>query len=165
MLKIPQSYISKMARNYELDETDRKILALLIDDAKMPYTEIARKVHVSGGTVHVRMSRMEELGIVKGATLNIDYAQLGYDINAFLGIYLNKSSVYNSVAEQLKAIPEILSIYYTTGNYSLFARIICRDTNHLREVLHDKIQLIDGIERTETLISLEETLNRPIQLV
>ncbi|AIZ64586.1 transcriptional regulator [Hymenobacter sp. DG25B] len=154
-----------MARNYELDETDRKILALLIDDAKMPYTEIARKVHVSGGTVHVRMSRMEELGIVKGATLNIDYAQLGYDINAFLGIYLNKSSVYNSVAEQLKAIPEILSIYYTTGNYSLFARIICRDTNHLREVLHDKIQLIDGIERTETLISLEETLNRPIQLV
>ncbi|WP_303310438.1 Lrp/AsnC ligand binding domain-containing protein [Hymenobacter sp. BT730] len=154
-----------MARNYELDETDRRILALLIDDAKMPYTEIARKVHVSGGTVHVRMSRMEELGIVKGATLNIDYAQLGYDINAFLGIYLNKSSVYNSVAEQLKAIPEILSIYYTTGNYSLFARIICRDTNHLREVLHDKIQLIEGIERTETLISLEETLNRPIQLV
>lgn len=154
-----------MARNYELDETDRKILALLIDDAKMPYTEIARKVHVSGGTVHVRMARMEELGIVKGATLNIDYAQLGYDINAFLGIYLNKSSVYNSVAEQLKAIPEILSIYYTTGNYSLFARIICRDTNHLREVLHDKIQLIEGIERTETLISLEETLNRPIQLI
>ncbi|MBG8552740.1 MULTISPECIES: Lrp/AsnC ligand binding domain-containing protein [Hymenobacter] len=154
-----------MARNYELDDTDRKILALLIDDAKMPYTEIARKVHVSGGTVHVRMARMEELGIVRGATLNIDYAQLGYDINAFLGIYLNKSSVYNSVAEQLKAIPEILSIYYTTGNYSLFARIICRDTNHLREVLHDKIQLIEGIERTETLISLEETLNRPIQLL
>ncbi|QIX60837.1 AsnC family transcriptional regulator [Hymenobacter lutimineralis] len=154
-----------MARNYELDDTDRKILALLIDDAKMPYTEIARKVHVSGGTVHVRMARMEELGIVRGATLNIDYAQLGYDINAFLGIYLNKSSVYNSVAEQLKAIPEILSIYYTTGNYSLFARIICRDTNHLREVLHDKIQLIEGIERTETLISLEETLNRPIQLI
>ncbi|MBC6990663.1 MULTISPECIES: Lrp/AsnC ligand binding domain-containing protein [Hymenobacter] len=153
-----------MARNYELDDTDRKILALLIDDAKMPYTEIARKVHVSGGTVHVRMARMEELGIVQGATLRIDYQKLGYGVIAFLGIYLLKSSMYNNVAEQLHKIPEVVNINYTTGNYSIFARLVCRDTQHLRDVLHDQIQLIDGIERTETLISLEESLNRPIQL-
>ncbi|KAA9338414.1 AsnC family transcriptional regulator [Hymenobacter busanensis] len=154
-----------MARNYELDDTDRKILALLLEDAKMPYTEIARKVHVSGGTVHVRMARLEELGIVRGATLKIDYPKLGYGVNAFLGIYLLKSSVYNSVAEQLRDIPEVVSIHFTTGAYGVFARLVCRDTQHLRDVLHDRIQLIEGIERTETLISLEETLNRPIQLI
>ncbi|GAB3834572.1 Lrp/AsnC ligand binding domain-containing protein [Hymenobacter sp. 15J16-1T3B] len=154
-----------MSRNYELDDTDRKILALLLDDAKMPYTEIARRVHVSGGTVHVRMARLEELGIVKGATLKIDYAKLGYGVNAFLGIYLLKSSVYGSVAEQLRDIPEVVSIHFTTGAYGVFARLVCRDTQHLRDVLHDRIQLIEGIERTETLISLEETLNRPIQLM
>jgi len=154
-----------MARNYELDDTDRRILALLIEDAKMPYTEIARKVHVSGGTVHVRMARLEELGIVQGATLRVDYQKLGFGVTAFIGIFLLKSSMYNSVAEEMKKIPEIVSMNYTTGNYGIFARLVCRDTQHLREVLHDQIQLIEGIERTETLISLEESLNRPIQLL
>ncbi|TGE19361.1 AsnC family transcriptional regulator [Hymenobacter elongatus] len=153
-----------MARNYELDDTDRKILALLIEDAKIPYTEIARKVHVSGGTVHVRMARLEELGIVKGATLKLDYQKLGYGVSAFLGIYLLKSSVYASVVEQLREIPEVVSIHFTTGAYGVFARLVCRDTQHLRDVLHDKVQLIEGIERTETLISLEEAMNRAIQL-
>ena len=154
-----------MPKNYELDDTDRKILDLLIQDAKTPYTEIARKVHVSGGTVHVRMARLEELGIVRGATLQIDYQKLGYGVNAFLGIYLLKSSFYSSVAEQLRGIPEVVSIHFTTGAYGIFARLMCRDTQHLRDVLHDKMQLIEGIERTETLISLEETLSRPIQLL
>lgn len=154
-----------MAKNYELDDTDRKILDLLIHDAKMPYTEIARKVHVSGGTVHVRMARLEELGIVKGATLQIDYQKLGYGVDAFLGIYLLKSSVYASVAAQLREIPEVVSIHFTTGAYGIFARLRCRDTQHLREVLHGQMQLIEGIERTETLISLEESLNRPLQLL
>ncbi|SHK39561.1 Lrp/AsnC family transcriptional regulator [Hymenobacter psychrotolerans] len=154
-----------MAKNYELDDTDRKILDLLIQDAKTPYTEIARKVHVSGGTVHVRMARLEELGIVKGSTLKIDYQKLGYGVNAFLGIYLLKSSVYSSVAQQLRAIPEVVSIHFTTGAYGIFARLVCRDTQHLRDVLHDQMQPIEGIERTETLIVLEETLNRPIQLL
>jgi len=122
-------------------------------------------VHVSGGTVHVRMARLEELGIVQGATLRIDYEKLGYGVTAFIGIYLLKSSMYNSVAEEMKRIPEIVSMNYTTGNYGIFARLVCRDTQHLREVLHDQIQLIEGIERTETLISLEESLNRPIQLL
>ncbi|GAA4000481.1 Lrp/AsnC ligand binding domain-containing protein [Hymenobacter fastidiosus] len=154
-----------MARNYELDDTDRKILALLVEDAKIPYTEIARKVNVSGGTVHVRMARLEELGIVKGATLKMDYQKLGYGVSAFLGIYLLKSSVYHSVAEQLREIPEVVNIHFTTGAYGVFARLVCRDTQHLRDVLYNRVQLIEGIERTETLISLEETLNRPIQLL
>lgn len=153
-----------MEKNYEIDNVDLKILALLIEDAKIPYTEIAKRVFVSSGTVHVRMKKMEDMGIVKGSALKVNYARLGYDINAFLGIYLEKSSIYDEVVEQLKAIPEIINIHYTTGTYSIFARIICKDTQHLREVLHDKIQKVTGIERTETFISLEESLNRAILL-
>ena len=153
-----------MSKNLEIDNVDLKILALLSEDAKIPYTEIAKKVYVSGGTVHVRMRKMEEMGIVQGTTLNMDYSKLGYDITAFLGIYLAKSSLYNSVVEELKKVPEVVKIHYTTGNYSIFIKIHCRDTKHLREVLHDKIQRIEGIVRTETLISLEESLNRHIHL-
>ena len=152
-------------KKYEIDNVDLKILSLLLKDAKSPYTEVAKKVFVSGGTVHVRMKKLEEMGIVKGATLDIDYAKLGYDVQAFLGIYLQKSSLYDEVSSQLAAIPEIVSINYTTGAYSIFAKVICKDTQHLRTVLHDKIQKIDGIERTETFISLDESLNRPVQLL
>jgi Lrp/AsnC family transcriptional regulator for asnA, asnC and gidA len=154
----------KENRNYEIDNVDLKILSLLSQDAKTPYTEIAKKVFVSGGTVHVRMKKLEDMGIVKGANLAIDYAKLGYDVQAFLGIYLQKNSMYEEVADMLMAIPEIVSINYTTGAYSIFVKLICRDTKHLRDVLHDKIQKIDGIERTETFISLEERLNRPVRL-
>lgn len=153
-----------MSKNLEIDNIDLKILALLSEDAKTPYTEIAKKVYVSGGTVHVRMRKMEEMGIVQGTTLNMDYSKLGYDITAFLGIYLERNSMYDEVAAELKKIPEVVKIHYTTGNYSIFCKIHCKDTRHLREVLHDKIQKVEGIVRTETLISLEETLNRHIQL-
>jgi Lrp/AsnC family transcriptional regulator for asnA, asnC and gidA len=151
-----------MEKNIEIDETDLKILGLLMVDANMPYTEIGKRVHVSGGTVHVRMGKMEQAGIVKGSQLVIDHTKLGWDIAAFLGIYLDKSSLYAEVAEQLTKIPEVVSINYTTGIYSIFAKIVCRDTVHLREVLHDKIQKVQGIQRTETFISLEETVNRSV---
>lgn len=152
-----------MSKNYEIDNVDLKILALLTEDAKMPYTEVAKRVFVSGGTVHVRMRKLEELGIVQGTTLKMDYAKMGYDITAFLGIYLEKSSLYDQVIKKLYNIPEIVKIHYTTGNYNIFIKIHCRDTNHLKDVLHDKIQKIEGIERTETIISLEQSLNRHIQ--
>ncbi|WP_420577781.1 Lrp/AsnC ligand binding domain-containing protein [Ekhidna sp.] len=149
-----------MSKNYEIDNVDLKILNILSEDAKMPYTEVAKKVFVSGGTVHVRMKKLEEMGIVRGTTLKIDYSKLGYDITCFLGIYLEKSSLYDRVVSELKEIPEIVTIRYTTGNYNIFCKIYCRDTHHLRIVLHDKIQRIDGIESTETFISLEESVNK-----
>ncbi|UXP32908.1 Lrp/AsnC ligand binding domain-containing protein [Reichenbachiella agarivorans] len=153
-----------MAKNYEIDEVDLKILSHLMIDAKTPYTEIAKKVYVSGGTVHVRMKKLEEMGVVLGTTLQLDYSKLGFDVTCFLGIYLQRSSLYDQVVEELKKISEVVRIHYTTGNYNIFIKIHCRDTNHLREVLHDKIQKVDGIERTETLISLDESMSRPIQL-
>jgi len=149
----------------DIDNIDLKILSILMHDAQTPYTEIAKKVHVSGGTVHVRMKKLKNLGIVLGSNLSVDYSKLGYDITAYLGIYLDKSSLYSEVSEQLKAIPEVVGAHYTTGNYSIFAKIVCKDTTHLRQVLHDKIQRISGIQRTETFISLEESINRPINIV
>ena len=153
-----------MAKNYEFDNVDLGILQELMRDADKPYTEIARKVHVSPGTVHVRMHKMEEAGVVKGATLVIDNAKLGLDLTAFLGIYLAKSSLYDEVLCSLEEIPEISTIHYTTGNYNMFVRIHCRNTEHLKNLLHDKIQLIEGIVRTETIISLEESLSRNVNI-
>ncbi len=146
------------------DEIDLKILSLYLQDAKRSFGDIAKLIHVSPGTVHVRMKKMEKLGILTGSTIRIDYEKSGYDITAFLGIYLDKSSLYDEVSEAMKAIPEIVGAHYTTGNYSIFAKIICRDTNHLREVLHDKLQKIPGIQRTETFISLDESIDRPLSL-
>jgi Lrp/AsnC family transcriptional regulator for asnA, asnC and gidA len=155
---------SKTPDNYEIDKTDLKILEILIQDAKKPFTEVAKKVYVSQGTVHVRMNKMQEAGIVEKTTLKINYAKLGFDITAFIGIYLEKSALYEQVLAKLKEIPEVTNIHYTTGNYSMFVKIHCRDTNHLKEVLHDKMQQVEGIERTETMISLEESLDRSVIL-
>lgn len=153
-----------MIENYQVDKTDLKILEVLMQDAKKPFTEVAKKAFVSGGTVHVRMNKLEEAGIVEKTTLKLNYAKLGFDITAFIGIYLEKSALYDQVLTNLKKIPEITSIHYTTGNYSMFVRIHCRDTNHLKLVLHDKMQQVEGIERTETMISLEESLERNLDL-
>lgn len=151
-----------MDKKIEIDNTDLRILSLLMEDANMPYTEIGNKLDVSGGTIHVRMKKMEAMGIVKGSQLVIDHVKLGWDIAAFLGIYLDKSSLYGEVAKELMKIPEVVNIHYTTGIYSIFAKIVCRDTQHLRAVLHDKIQKVQGIQRTETFISLEESVNRSV---
>lgn len=154
-----------MNKLHEIDDLDKQILALLMEDATTPYTDIAKKLYVSGGTIHVRMKKLKALKVVKGANLIVDYAMLGYDISAFLGIYLDKSSLYDEVALALDAIPEIVGAHYTTGLYNIYAKIVCRDTKHLKEVLHDKIQRIPGIQRTETFISLQESINRPINIL
>jgi Lrp/AsnC family transcriptional regulator for asnA, asnC and gidA len=153
-----------MPLNYQIDNIDMQILNLLMENAFMPYTEIGKKLYISPGTVHVRMNKMEKLGIVKNPQLQVDLAKLGMDITAFIGVYLIRSDSYDRVVKELKKIDEVLSCNYTTGNYSLFLKIVCRDTNHLREVLHDKIQKIEGISRTETLISLEESFSRQMKV-
>ncbi len=154
-----------MSKGTEIDKLDRQILSILMRNSKKAYTDIAKQLYVSGGTIHVRMKKLEEAGIVKGYNLMVDYNKLGYDICAFLGIYLDKSSLYDDVALELEKIPEIVAAHYTTGGYNIFAQIICRDTDHLREVLHDKIQKISGIQRTETFISLQESIDRPINIL
>ena len=143
-----------------LDDLDRKILSKLMADSSQAYSDIAKELFVSAGTVHVRMKKIIQLGVVKGEYLEVDYHKLGYDVTAFLGIFLDKSSMYDSVTEQLNKIPEVVEAHYTTGNYSIFVKVICRDTKDLKEVLTDRIQSIQGVQRTETLISLAESINR-----
>ncbi|CAH1002076.1 Regulatory protein AsnC [Neolewinella maritima] len=153
-----------MPADYVLDDLDRKILALLMENAKQPYTELGSKLFVSGGTIHVRMNKLIAAGVVQGQTLRIDHTRLGYDVSAFLGIYLKGSGLYSQAAEYLQGIQEVVMAHYTTGVYSIFARVVCRDTDHLRDVLQ-RIQAFDGIQRTETFISLEQAIDRPVQVV
>ncbi len=151
-----------MAAKLNLDKLDYQIIHEMMQSSEISYADLGKKLFVSGGTIHVRIKKLQELGIVKGSKLNVDIKSLGYDVIAFIGIYLEKSSMYDTVAKELKNIPEIVRLNYTTGNYSMFAEIVCKDINQLRFVLHDELQKIKGIERTETFISLEESFNRGV---
>ena len=147
-----------------LDKLDLQIIHEMMADAEISYADLGKKLFVSGGTIHVRIKKLQEAGIAKGTRLNVDLKLLGYDVIAFIGIYLEKSSLYDSVAKELQKIPEIVRLNYTTGNYSMFAEVVCKDITQLKYVLHDELQKIKGIERTETLISLEESINRNAQV-
>jgi len=155
----------KSESKHELDELDKQILYLLAQDASSPYTDIARELNVSSGTIHVRMRRLEDDGVVLGSHLNLALRELGYDVCAFVGVYLEKGSQYTGAVEALKAIEQVVEVHFTTGNYSVFLKIRCINTDALREVLNDKIQKIDGVQRTETFISLEEHSNNISRLI
>ena len=151
-----------MPAKLNLDKLDLQIIEAMMNNAEISYAELGKKLFVSGGTIHVRIKKLQEFKIVKGTRLSVDLKQLGYDITAFVGIFLEKSSMYDAVAEDLKKIPEIIRLNYTTGNYSMFIEIVCKDIGQLRFVLHDALQKIKGIERTETFISLEEGFSRNV---
>ena len=155
----------KLNIDKSLDKLDMQIIQAMMMDAEISYADLGKQFFVSGGTIHVRIKKLEELGIVQGKRLAVDLKVLGYDVIAFIGIYLEKSSLYDSVAEALQKIPQIVRLNYTTGNYSMFAEIVCKDIQQLRFVLHDELQKIKGIERTETLISLEESFSRNVKIV
>lgn len=153
-----------MASKLNLDKLDLQIIQEMLANAETPYAELGKKLFVSGGTIHVRIKKLEEFGIVNGKKLSVNLKKLGYDITAFVGIFLEKSSMYDAVAKDLEKIPEIIRLNYTTGNYSMYLEIVCKDIDQLRFVLHDELQKIKGIERTETLISLVESFNRSVQV-
>ena len=153
-----------MAADYQIDNLDVQILNILMENAFTPYTDIGKKLYVSPGTVHVRMNKMEKMGIIENPQLRVNLHKLGMDVTAFIGVFLVKSDSYEKVVNALKKVEEVVTCHYTTGNYSLLIKIICRDTRHLRDVLYEKIQKIDGVARTETLIVLEESFSRPIRL-
>lgn len=150
--------------NLQLDDLDYQILDILIKDSRTPFLEIARQCHVSGGTVHVRMKKMEDMGIIKGTKLIIDNSKLGYDVCCFIGIYLDKASNFNVVFDEMKKIKEVVELHYTTGEYSIFIKVICKNIAHLQELLMTKLQAIDGVQRTDTFISLSQLIDRNIEL-
>lgn len=150
-----------MKQKPDLDHIDLQIISLMLQDAKTSYADIGQQLFISGGTVHVRLKKLTELGVITGSRLKVNFSKLGFDVLAFIGIYLEKSLYYNEVIAALEEIPEVVSAHYTTGNYSIFAQLMCKDTEHLRDVLSTKIQVIEGIQRTETFISLDESIHRP----
>jgi Lrp/AsnC family transcriptional regulator, regulator for asnA, asnC and gidA len=149
---------------HKIDNLDIKILAILQEDSRKSFQEIARELIVSGGTIHVRMNRLKDLGIVSGSRIMLDYPKLGFDVTAFIGINLNNAGDSPSVLSQLKEMDEIIEVHYTTGSYSFFIKAVLQSTLGLKTFLVEKLQLIDEIQSTETLISLDQPVSRDIKL-
>lgn len=154
-----------MSSELNIDELDLKLIQRLMANADSSYAELGEEMHVSPGTIHVRIKKLTEMGVIKNKIIKVDLKKVGFDVVAFIGVYLEKSSLYDSVAKQMKKIPQVVRLNYTTGSYSMFIEIVCKDIDQLRKVLHDDLQKVQGIERTETLISLEESFSRAALLV
>ncbi len=142
----------------KVDEIDKKILDVLIDNTRTPFTDIAKKLDVSAGTVHVRVKKMEEAGIIQGSSLSVDYHQLGYTFTAYIGIYLEKTSQTQFVLSRIKEIPYVTVAHITTGKFNIFCKIRAQDTEHAKKVIFS-LDDIEGVLRTESMISLEESIN------
>lgn len=143
---------------FKLDETDHQILDMLIENTRTPFTDIAKKLDISAGTVHVRVKKMEEAGIIIGSSLTLDYKKLGYSFIAYVGIFLQKTSQTQFVLERLIEIPYVTVAHVTTGKFNIFCKIRAHDTSHAKEIIYT-VDDIEGVTRTETMISLEESIN------
>ncbi|WP_298555589.1 winged helix-turn-helix transcriptional regulator [uncultured Algibacter sp.] len=142
----------------KLDEIDHQILDMLIDNTRIPFTDIAKKLLISAGTVHVRVKKMEEAGIIKGSSLMLDYKKLGYSFIAYVGVYLNNTSQTKFVLERIDEIPYVTVAHITTGKFNIFCKIRARSTEHAKQIIF-LLDDIEGVYRTETMISLEESIN------
>lgn len=141
-----------------MDEIDHQILDTLIDNARTPFTDIAKKLGVSAGTIHVRVKKMEDEGVIRGATLSVDYEKMGYSFIAHVGIFLDKTAHTQRVLDHLEKIPFVTVAYVTAGKYNIFCKIRAKNTQHAKEIIY-KIDEIDSVYRTETMISMEESIN------
>ncbi len=154
----------KLEENFQIDSLDKKIIKMITKNARIPYLEVARECNVSGAAIHQRIQKLFRMGVITGSKFTIEPKKIGYKTCAYMGIFLEQASLYNDVLLELEKIPEITQCHFTTGNYSVFIKIFAKDNEHLKSILSDKIQLISGIARTETFISLEEGFNRSIPI-
>jgi len=153
-----------MEGSQQIDSLDKKILSLITQNARIPFLEVARECKVSGAAIHQRIQRLMNLEVIKGSEFVINPAKIGYHTCAFMGVFLKKASLFDTVVAQLKEIPQIVECHYTTGQYAIFIKIYARNNEDLKVMLHDKLQSIDGISSTETIISLEETFKRQLPI-
>ena len=151
-------------QNIHIDGIDKKILRALMGDARTPVLEIARNVGISGAAIHQRLRKLEKSGLLAGSKFIINPKALGYTTMAYIGVYLDKAMSNPEAVKQLQKIPEVLECHYTTGNWSIFIKILCKDNEHLMHVLNKDIQSIDGVSRTETFISLQQQIDRQIKI-
>ena len=149
-----------MEEPYKLDKLDVQILNQLMQDSRKSFQEIARELIVSGGTIHVRMNKLKEAGIITGSRLEVDFSKLGLEVCAFIGINLVNAKSYTKVLEQLRRFPEVIDLHYTTGQYSMFIQVLTQSTKELHLFLTEKLQSVPEIQSTETFISLDNPIHR-----
>ncbi|MGR7813058.1 Lrp/AsnC ligand binding domain-containing protein [Lacinutrix undariae] len=151
-------------QNIQIDGIDKKILRALMEDARTPILEIARQVGISGAAIHQRLRKLEKSKLISGSKFIINPKVLGYMTMAFVGIYLDKAVSNPEAVKQLKKIPEVIECHYTTGNWSIFIKVLCKDNEHLMHLLNKDIQSITGVSRTETFMSLQQQIDRQIKI-
>lgn len=149
-----------MREELKLDKIDRAILQALLADSRRSYQDIASELIVSPGTIHVRLNKMKDAGLIKGSKIVVDFSLLGYEVCAFIGINLASAKDYQTVLKRLGEFPEVVEIHYTTGQYSMFVKVLARCTKELHLFLIEKLQTISQIQSTETFISLDNPIDR-----
>ncbi|MCD9523353.1 transcriptional regulator AsnC [Photobacterium carnosum] len=146
-----------------IDDLDRDILNALMTDARVPYAEMAKRFNVSPATVHVRVEKMRASQIITGTEVIVNPKLLGYDVCCFIGINLYAARDYHSALEKLNQLNEVVEAYYTTGAYNIFVKLMCHSIEELQHVLINKLQVIEEVQSTETLISLQNPINRNVK--
>jgi len=150
--------------NIKIDGIDKRILKFLMEDARTPILEIARNIGISGAAIHQRLRKLESSGLMLGSKFIINPKMMGYTTMAYIGIFLDKAMSNPEAVRALKEIPEVLECHYTTGNWSILIKVLCKDNEHLMHLLNKNIQQIDGVSRTETFISLDQQIDRQITI-
>ncbi|NNF19869.1 MAG: winged helix-turn-helix transcriptional regulator [Flavobacteriaceae bacterium] len=148
----------------KIDGIDKKILRYLMEDARKPILEIARQIGISGAAIHQRLRKLEKSGLIAGSKFVINPKVLGYTTMAYIGIFLDKAMSNPVAVKALEKIPEVLECHYTTGDWSILIKVLCKDNEHLMHVLNKDIQQIEGVSRTETFISLNQQIDRQISI-
>ena len=149
----------------KIDALDTKILSLLSSNARMPFKDVAAECGVSRAAIHQRVQHMIENGVITGSGFDVDPKSLGYNTCTYVGITLERGSMYKTVVERLLHIPEIVECHFTTGPYTMLVKLYARDNGQLMDLLNNKMQSIDGVVATETLISLEQSIKREVPVV
>lgn len=147
---------------YHIDQVDQKILSFLVNNARMPFLEIARECGVSGAAIHQRVKRLEKNGVITGSRLMVKPQALGLNVCAFISINISEADKYNEVIANLKNIPEVVECHFVTGKAALLLKVYCLDNDHLMEILLNTIQNIPHIQSTETMISLDQSIERQV---
>lgn len=151
----------------KIDNLDRKILDIVMHNARTPSKVVAVECGVSRAAIHQRIQRMIDLGVITGSGYHVNPKMLGFATCTYIGVNLERGAMYHTVVPEFEKIPEIVECHFTTGQYTLLLKVYARDNEHLMELLNDKIQTIPGVTGTETLISLDKSIDRtlPIETV
>ncbi len=148
---------------HDLDELDEKILKLIVNNARIPFLEVARECGVSGAAIHQRVQKLTNAGVIKGSEFVLDSEKIGFDTCAYIGLYLNSPTSYETVVPELEKIPEVVECYYTTGQYDLLIKVYARNNKDLLRIIHSRLQPL-GLSRTETLMCFKAAFKRKLPI-